>query len=83
MFTQMMGAIKEETIGFLFNIEVEVAPQPTVIDPAKLTYTAPNEDGAAEAHGANEAREAGQLKAQANPNQQQKPANGQGSSFFR
>jgi preprotein translocase subunit SecA len=83
MFQQMMGAIKEETIGFLFNIEVEVAPAPTVVDPAKLTYIAPNEDGAAEAHGANEAREAGSLNnGQANPNQQ-KPANGQGSSFFR
>jgi preprotein translocase subunit SecA len=79
MFQQMMGAIKEETIGYLFNIEVEVAPAPTVIDPAKLTYIAPNEDGAAEAHGANETRE---QKGQAAPNQQ-KPANGQGSSFFR
>ncbi|MFM1957126.1 MAG: hypothetical protein RLZ41_525, partial [Actinomycetota bacterium] len=73
-------AIKEESVGYLFNIEVEVAPTAPVVDPAKLTYTAPNEDGAAEAHGANEPRE---QNGQANPNQQQKPANGQGSSFFR
>jgi preprotein translocase subunit SecA len=85
----MMGAIKEETIGYLFNIEVEVAPSAPVIDPAKLTYIAPNEDGAAEAHGANEdlanedrANENRQQRAQANSNQQ-KPASGQGSSFFR
>ena len=80
MFQQMMGAIKEETIGYLFNIEVEVAPTAPAVDPSQLTYIAPNEDGAAEAHGANEPRE---QKGQANPNQQQKPANGQGSSFFR
>jgi preprotein translocase subunit SecA len=78
MFQQMMGAIKEEAIGFLFNIEVEVTPAPA-IDPSQLTYTAPNEDGAAEAHKANEAREE-----QKNENQgQQKPADGSGSSFFR
>ncbi len=84
MFQQMMGAIKEETVGYLFNIEVEVAPSAPVIDPAKLTYIAPNEDGAAEAHGANEnrANENREQKGQANPNQQ-KPASGQGSSFFR
>jgi preprotein translocase subunit SecA len=80
MFQQMMGAIKEESVGYLFNIEVEVAPSASPVDPTKLTYIAPNEDGAAEAHGANEPRE---QSGQANPNQQQKPANGQGSSFFR
>ena len=79
MFQQMMGAIKEETVGYLFNIEVEVAPSAPVIDPAKLTYIAPNEGGAAETRGPNEARE---QKSQANPNQQ-KPASGPGSSFFR
>ncbi|BDS50810.1 preprotein translocase subunit SecA [Rhodoluna lacicola] len=80
MFQQMMGAIKEESVGYLFNIEVEVAPSASPVDPSKLTYIAPNEDGAAEAHGANEPRE---QSGQPNPNQQQKPANGQGSSFFR
>ncbi|MEY4436693.1 MAG: hypothetical protein RL100_157 [Actinomycetota bacterium] len=76
MFQQMMGAIKEETIGFLFNIEVEVTPAPA-IDPAKLTYTAPNEDGAAEAHSANEQQNS------TNPTQQKPEQGGQGSSFFR
>ena len=79
MFQQMMGAIKEEAIGFLFNIEVEVTPAPT-IDPSQLTYIAPNEDGAAEAHAANEKL----AVEQKNENQgQQKPADGSGSSFFR
>jgi preprotein translocase subunit SecA len=76
MFQQMMGAIKEETIGFLFNIEVEVTPAPPT-DPAKLTYTAPNEDGAAESHSANEQENL------ANPTEQKPEQGGQGSSFFR
>ena len=81
MFQQMMGAIKEESISYLFNIEVEVTPPPA-IDPNKLTYIAPNEDGAAEAHGANEARENQVNEKQATQNQ--KPAaDGKGSSFFR
>ena len=83
MFQQMMGAIKEESIGYLFNIEVEVAPSPT-IDPKKLTYIAPNEDGAAEARGADAASAQKKIaeQNQAAPTQQ-KPADGQGSSFFR
>ncbi|MFM6971326.1 MAG: preprotein translocase subunit SecA, partial [Rhodoluna sp.] len=81
MFQQMMGAIKEEAVSFLFNIEVEVTPAPQV-DPSQLTYIAPNEDGAAEAHGANETQ-AEQPK-QSAPKQQQKPnEGGSGSSFFR
>jgi len=46
MFEQMMGAIKEESVGYLFNIEVQVqsAPEPQV-DQSQLTYIAPNEDG--------------------------------------
>ena len=60
MFQQMMGSIREETVGFLFNLEVEVAPQgegakieakglgqpetPT----AKLSYTAPSDSGGVE-----------------------------------
>jgi preprotein translocase subunit SecA len=83
MFQQMMGAIKEESIGYLFNIEVEVAPTPS-IDPKKLTYIAPNEDGAAEARGADAASAQKKIaeQNQAAPTQQ-KPADGQGSSFFR
>ncbi|HLP23096.1 MAG TPA: preprotein translocase subunit SecA [Microbacteriaceae bacterium] len=59
MFQQMMGAIREETIGFMFNLEVEVAQpdeQHTVVQakgleapkpPTNLSYTAPDEDGGA------------------------------------
>ena len=83
MFQQMMGAIREETTGFMFNLEVQVqqSEDQAVIEArglaapvdnrAALTYTSPNEDGAPEQHAANE-----------------KPAtapknNGAGSSFFK
>ena len=44
MFNQMMGAIKEESMGFLFNLDVQVEPQ---IQPAptNLTFSAPSESG--------------------------------------
>ena len=59
LFQNMMGQIREETIGFLFNLEVEVsgstanATAPTVDAkglgqggvPQQLSYTAPNADG--------------------------------------
>ncbi len=46
MFQVMMGQIREESVMYLFNIEVEVAPAPPVRP--TLTYSAPNEDGGAE-----------------------------------
>jgi preprotein translocase subunit SecA len=58
MFQQMMGAIREETVGFLFNLEVEVNQAPDEIAPAvaakgldradseaRLSYSAPGEQG--------------------------------------
>ena len=61
MFQTMMGQIKEESVGFLFNLEVEVrrpdgehteveakglvAP---AVEAQRLEYTAPSEDGEAE-----------------------------------
>ena len=73
MFQQMMGGIREESIQFLFNLEVQVqqtpAPQPT-----QLTYSAPSEDGTAEIH----------QERSAPASQQSKPEPGQkGSSFFK
>ena len=44
MFQQMTGAIREESIMYLFNLEVQVESAP--VD-EELTYSAPNEDGAA------------------------------------
>jgi preprotein translocase subunit SecA len=84
MFQQMMASIKEEVVNYMFNVEVEVTAAPT-IDPSKLTYTAPNEDGAPEARAANETREnrAGNQGAQAPGQKQSKPADGKGSSFFK
>jgi len=48
MFTQMMGSIKEESIGFLFNLDVQVETPAPAINPANLTFSAPSEDGVAE-----------------------------------
>ena len=77
MFQQMMGAIKEEAIGFMFNIEVQVqaADQVAEVKPdnKKLTYTSPSEDGQAEIH-------------EGSSNAPGKPADGKsgkGSSFFK
>lgn len=83
MFQQMMGAIKEESIGFIFNLEVQVeAAETPVIDQSQLTYIAPNEDGSAEAHTADEA--SASRKRQAPTTNTQKPEQGgQGSSFFK
>ncbi|SDS30203.1 preprotein translocase subunit SecA [Microterricola viridarii] len=63
MFQQMMGQIREETVGFLFNLEVEVTQgQGEVAGPRvaakglsrseapveKLSYTAPSDSGGVE-----------------------------------
>ena len=63
MFQQMMGQIREETVGFLFNLDVEVTAGAGAVDgpaiaakglsPAdssneKLSYTAPSDSGGVE-----------------------------------
>ncbi|TFD37663.1 preprotein translocase subunit SecA, partial [Cryobacterium sp. TMT2-10] len=63
MFQQMMGQIREETVGFLFNLEVEVSQAPGAVaspvvaakglapaDAAeeKLSFTAPSDSGGVE-----------------------------------
>jgi preprotein translocase subunit SecA len=45
MFQQMTGAIREESIMYLFNLEVQVESAPVVED---LTYSAPSEEGTPE-----------------------------------
>jgi len=57
MFQSMMGSIREESVGFLFNLEVEVNPAAGSVD-AKglgqqtsndtLRFTAPSDDGGVE-----------------------------------
>jgi preprotein translocase subunit SecA len=86
MYQQMMGSIREEVIGFLFNLEVQVqtvedhqevqangleAPQQTN---AALTYIAPNEDGQAEQS---------QVRPRSNERNNNQRKDGQGSSFFK
>ena len=46
MFQLMMGHIREESIMYLFNIEVQAAP--TAPSQENLTFSAPSEDGDAE-----------------------------------
>jgi len=61
MFQQMMGAIREETVGFLFNLEVEVTQsagevsavaarglEPVDSEQPALSYTAPSDAGGVE-----------------------------------
>jgi preprotein translocase subunit SecA len=61
MFQQMMGAIREETVGFLFNLEVEVTQsageisgvaakglEPVDSEQPQLSYTAPSDAGGVE-----------------------------------
>jgi len=77
LYQSMMASIREESVGFLFNLEVEVTggagvqarglAQPAA-SPAQLTYTAPNADAA----GAIEVRnERGQVERAATARAQQ------------
>ncbi len=64
LFQQMMGQIREEAVGFLFNLEVQVNAeggqqqlaakglQPQAQPAEKLSYTAPGEDGSTQTSGA-------------------------------
>ena len=78
MFQQMTGGIREETITYLFNLEVKVAqPAP----PIKLMYSAPSEEGTPEITEPDSPKQK-----QANPGKQT-PNSGKGhnpgSSFFK
>ena len=86
MFQQMMGAIREECIGFLFNLEVQVeeSGDHTEVEARglevhkdnreELTYIAPNEDGQTEVHPGKKAP---------NPSQGNNEPPTQGSAFFK
>lgn len=66
LFQAMMAGIREESVGFLYNLEVEVTETPaaeaasephihaagleTPEQPAQLQYSAPGEDGETETH---------------------------------
>jgi preprotein translocase subunit SecA len=82
MFQQMMGAIKEEVTGYLFNIEVQV--QPVEEPEVELTYSSPSESGEAEVAAPQPPAPAARpQQPNSNGGQQNPPANGQGSSFFK
>jgi preprotein translocase subunit SecA len=86
MFQQMMGSIREETIAYLFNLDVQVQPVDETQDD-ELTYSAPGEDGETEVLDAEghviEADAPKTKQAPANPTQQKPEQGGQGSSFFK
>ncbi|MDP9885448.1 preprotein translocase subunit SecA [Sinomonas atrocyanea] len=51
MFQTMMEGIREESVAFLFNLEIEQTEQAEApAQPARLEYTAPAEDGTTETH---------------------------------
>ena len=92
MYQQMMGAIREEAVGFMFNLEVQVQQNadqtnvevagihtPTAAERGQLTYTSPDEDGSAHVEGGSAAGQAGNGRQTA----PKKPDNGKGSSFFK
>ncbi len=87
MFSSMMGQIKEEVAGFLFNLEVQVdssAVEPSV-NQQQLTFSAPGESGETEVSGAGTNLQAArkvQPNAGGNKPQTDRP-NGEGSSFFK
>ncbi len=75
MFIDMMAGIREEAVQFLFNIELKQAePQVEVQQPQQLTFSAPDENGEADAHKEPDPA----VKPQQKPNQ-----GGAGSSFFK
>jgi preprotein translocase subunit SecA len=80
MFQQMMGAIREESIGFLFNLDVQVESQAAQSE-GELTYSSPSEPGENEVH--NETVTPPPASRPAQNNSQIPPQNGQGSSFFK
>jgi preprotein translocase subunit SecA len=57
MFQAMMGMIREESVGFIFNLDVQVIPAggvtevqapgiaPVAVPTSEMSYSAPNEDG--------------------------------------
>jgi preprotein translocase subunit SecA len=92
MFQQMMGAIREECIGFLFNLEVQVeeSGDHTEVEARglevhkdnreELTYISPNEDGQTEVHPGKKAPNPAQGP---NPSQGKDEPPTQGSAFFK
>jgi preprotein translocase subunit SecA len=96
MFQGMMAAIREESVTFLFNLEIKQAPELNP-QPAQLMFSAPTEQGGVAVQSTDgEARgpagrpaaarpaqaKAARPAAKPNPNQK-KPPSGPGSSFFR
>ena len=74
MFSDMMAGIREESVQFLFNVEIKQSePQVQQAQPQQLTYSAPTEQGSPEVH----------KESNVQPAAQKPKPGGQGSSFFK
>jgi preprotein translocase subunit SecA len=74
MFNAMLDALKEESVGFLFNLQIQVEPPPEAVQPAPGDIPGRAVNGGQPANG----RPANGQPANARPaNGQQAPANGQ------
>jgi preprotein translocase subunit SecA len=95
MFQQMMAAIREESVAFLFNLEIKQAEAPELNpQPAQLLFSAPSEQGGVSvqsAGGTGGKAGAGPKPVTKQPprppqraaKQPPKPPTGPGSSFFK
>jgi preprotein translocase subunit SecA len=92
MFQQMMAAVREESITFLFNLEIKQAEVPELTpQPAQLVFSAPSEQGGVSVQRGDTAsnqvapdRKAGPKPVTRKPPPQPpKPQTGPGSSFFK
>jgi preprotein translocase subunit SecA len=92
MFQQMMAAVREESITFLFNLEIKQAEVPELTpQPAQLVFSAPSEQGGVSVQRGDTAASKGAPNRKAGPQpvtrkpppQPPKPQTGPGSSFFK
>ncbi|KAA9085117.1 preprotein translocase subunit SecA [Microbacterium radiodurans] len=95
MFQSMMGQIKEESVGFLYNLEVEVRSAesgdveakglgPAPIETQKLEYSAPSDTGSGEVEVRNDrgqVQKAATAKARQQVAEQDSPAEDSRGSF--
>ncbi|SDQ80423.1 preprotein translocase subunit SecA [Microbacterium sp. cf332] len=95
MFQSMMSQIKEESVGFLYNLEVEVrSPEsgdvdakglaPTPVETQKLEYSAPSDTGSGEVEVRNDrgqVQKSATAKARQQATEQDAPADAPRGSF--
>ncbi|MDF2917663.1 MAG: preprotein translocase subunit SecA, partial [Microbacterium sp.] len=95
MFQSMMSQIKEESVGFLYNLEVEVRSAesgevdakgltPTPVETQKLEYSAPSDTGSGEVEVRNDrgqVQKSATAKARQHAAEQEAPADAPRGAF--